>query len=123
RSNMDSGMFYPMQAAATAAMNLGEEWYQALNATYYSRQAAAYAIMDAIGCTYTLDQAGLFVWGKLPEGADDGYAYSDKILYECGVFITPGGIFGSQGERYLRISLCAPVEVLEKSLEKIKTRL
>lgn len=120
RSNMDSGMFYPMQAAAAEAMSLGSEWYKQLNDTYYSRQAKAYAIMDAIGCTYAPDQAGLFVWAKLPDGEGDCYTYSDKILYECGVFITPGGIFGSQGERYLRISLCAPEEVFEKSLKKIE---
>lgn len=121
RSNMDSGMFYPMQAAAAEAMALGDEWYKQLNDTYYSRQAKAYAIMDAIGCTYAPGQAGLFVWAKLPEGEGDCYTYSDKILYECGVFITPGGIFGSQGDRYLRISLCAPEEVFERSLKKIET--
>lgn len=120
RSNMDSGMFYPMQAAAATAMALGDAWYKQLNDTYYSRQTKAWAIMDAIGCTYTKNQAGLFVWGRLPDGDADCYAYSDKILYECGVFITPGGIFGSQGNRYLRISLCAPEEVFEKALQKIK---
>ena len=121
RSNMDSGMFYPMQAAAAEALSLSNDWYKQLNDTYYSRQAKAYAIMDAIGCTYAPNQAGLFVWAKLPDGEGDCYTYSDKILYECGVFITPGGIFGSQGERYLRISLCAPEEVFEKSLKKIET--
>ena len=121
RSNMDSGMFYPMQAAAAEALALGSEWYKQLNDTYFSRQSAAYAIMDAIGCTYAPDQAGLFVWAKLPDGEGDCYTYSDKILQECGVFITPGGIFGSQGEHYLRISLCAPEEVFEKSLKKIET--
>ena len=121
RSNMDSGMFYPMQAAAAEALSLGNDWYKQLNDTYYSRQAKAYEIMDAIGCTYAPDQAGLFVWAKLPDGEGDCYTYSDKILYECGVFITPGGIFGSQGERYLRISLCAPEEVFGKSLKKIET--
>ncbi len=121
RSNMDSGMFYPMQAAAAVALSLGEEWYKSLNDTYYSRQSAAEAVMDAIGCTYAPNQAGLFIWGKLPQGAGDCYTYSDKILYDCGVFITPGGIFGSQGEQYMRISLCAPEEVFEKSLRKIKS--
>ena len=120
RSNMDSGMFYPVQAAAAEALALGDGWYNQLNEVYYGRQAKAYAIMDAIGCTYAPGQAGLFVWAKLPEGRGDCYTYSDKILYECGVFITPGGIFGSQGERYLRISLCAPEAVFEKSLRKIE---
>ena len=120
RSNMDSGMFYPVQAAAAEALALGDGWYNQLNEAYYGRQAKAYAIMDAIGCTYAPGQAGLFVWAKLPEDRGDCYTYSDKILYECGVFITPGGIFGSQGERYLRISLCAPEAVFEKSLRKIE---
>ncbi len=119
RSNMDSGMFYPMQAAAATALALGQEWYDRLNATYYSRQSGAWAIMDRLGCTYAKEQAGLFVWGRLPEGPDDCFVYSDKILYDCGVFITPGGIFGSQGDRYLRISLCAPEEIFQRSLEKI----
>jgi aspartate/methionine/tyrosine aminotransferase len=120
RSNMDSGMFYPVQAAAAAALALGDEWYASLNDVYYSRQAAAGAVMDAIGCTCAPDQGGLFIWGRLPEGAEDSFAYSDGILRECGVFITPGGVFGSQGDRYMRVSLCAPVEVFEHSLQKIE---
>jgi len=120
RSNMDSGMFLPVQAAAATALTLGDDWYKALNDTYYSRQSAAAAIMEAVGCTCAPDQAGLFLWGRLPEGEDDCWAVSDRILYEKSLFITPGGVFGSEGERYLRISLCAPVEVFEESLQKIK---
>ncbi len=123
RSNMDSGMFRPLQSAAVAALGLGREWYAELNRTYFGRQDRAYAIMDVLGCTYSKDQAGLFVWGRLPEGSDDCYAYSDRILYDCGVFITPGGIFGSEGERYLRISLCAPEAVFDKALAKIENGL
>lgn len=118
RSNMDSGMFFPVQAAAARALGLSDDWYERLNGHYYERQTTAYRIMDAIGCTYAPDQAGLFVWGRLPEGPDDCFAWSDRLLYDCGVFVTPGGIFGSQGRRYLRISLCAPVEVLERALLK-----
>lgn len=123
KSNMDSGMFYPMQAAAATALDLGPEWYRELNALYFKRQDIAYRIMDAIGCTYDPKQVGLFVWGRLPEGEGNCYDFSDKILYGCGVFVTPGGIFGSEGEQYIRISLCAKEEVLERSLEKIKTQL
>lgn len=123
RSNMDSGMFLPMQLAAVTAMGLGEEWYSDLNDQYYKRQSRAYEIMDALDCSYSENQAGLFVWGKLPGTDGDCYTYSDRILYECGVFITPGGIFGSQGEQYLRISLCAPEAVFEKSLKKIQSGL
>ncbi|MDR2935890.1 MAG: aminotransferase class I/II-fold pyridoxal phosphate-dependent enzyme [Rikenellaceae bacterium] len=121
RSNMDSGMFFPMQAAAAVAMELDQAWYDELNAAYYSRQEKAWAIMDFLGCTYARDQAGLFLWGHLPESAEgDCYTWSDRLLYDCGVFVTPGGIFGHQGDRYLRISLCSPAAELEKALDKIK---
>lgn len=122
RSNMDSGMFYPVQVAAAKALALPDEWYDGLNRHYYERQGYARNIMDILGCTYAPDQAGLFVWGRLPKGGGDGYACSDRILYDCGVFITPGGIFGSQGENYIRISLCAPVDVFKKAVVKISDR-
>lgn len=123
KSNMDSGMFLPMQAAAATALDLGEEWYAELNGTYRRREKIGYEIMDAIGCSYTPDQAGLFIWGRLPEGMGDCYQFSDHILHTCGVFITPGGIFGSEGNQYIRISLCATEETLQKTLELIKKTL
>ncbi len=116
KSNMDSGMFYPMQAAAAKALSLGDDWYG-------SREAKAYEILNQIGCSYDAGQAGLFVWGRLPEGAGDCYEFSDKILNGCGVFLTPGGIFGSEGNRYVRISLCATEELLQRSIDKIKSLL
>ncbi|MDD3108519.1 MAG: aminotransferase class I/II-fold pyridoxal phosphate-dependent enzyme [Alistipes sp.] len=119
KSNMDSGMFYPMQAAAARALDLGDEWFSELNKIYAAREKKAYAIMDRIGCTYDPKQAGLFVWGRLPEGDEDCFAFSDRILYGCNVFITPGGIFGSEGMRYIRISLCAPEEKLQCALDRI----
>lgn len=100
-------MFYPMQAAAAKALSLGDDWYRSVNKLYGSREAKAYEILNQIGCSYDAGQAGLFVWGRLPEGAGDCYEFSDKILNGCGVFLTPGGIFGSEGNRYVRISLCA----------------
>lgn len=120
KSNMDSGMFYPMQAAAATALSLGDEWYDDLNALYRRREAKAFELLDLAGCTYDPVQAGLFVWGRLPEGAPDCYAFSDRVLYGCGVFLTPGGIFGSEGERYIRISLCATEETLQRSIDKIR---
>lgn len=120
KSNMDSGVFKPMQLAAVEALNLGKEWFDEVNAEYRRRQVVAFQIMDTLGCKYNTKQGGLFVWARIPEEWESAEALSDKVLNETGVFITPGFIFGSQGERFLRISLCAKVEVFEKALAKIK---
>ncbi len=120
KSNMDSGMFYPLQAAAAYALSLGDEWYASVDKVYRGREELGYKIMEAIGCVCEPDQAGLFIWGRLPEGVGDCYRYSDKLLYEKGVFITPGGIFGSEGNDYMRVSLCADERTLTNALNKIK---
>lgn len=119
KSNMDSGMFYPMQAAAAEALDLDEEWYRDLNRIYREREVIGFELLDLMGCSYAKPQSGLFVWGRLPEGAGDCFEFSDKLLYGCGVFVTPGGIFGSEGKNYIRISLCSPVEVLLRAKERI----
>ncbi len=119
KSNMDSGMFYPMQAAAAEALDLDVEWYRDLNRIYREREVIGFELLDLMGCSYAKPQSGLFVWGRLPEGAGDCFEFSDKLLYGCGVFITPGGIFGSEGNNYIRISLCSPVEVLLRAKERI----
>lgn len=119
KSNMDSGMFYPMQAAAAEALDLDEEWYRDLNRIYREREVIGFELLDLMGCSYAKPQSGLFVWGCLPKGAGDCFEFSDKLLYGCGVFITPGGIFGSEGNNYIRISLCSPVEVLLRAKERI----
>ena len=119
KSNMDSGMFYPMQAAAAEALDLDEEWYRDLNRIYHEREVIGFELLDLMGCSYAKPQSGLFVWGRLPEGVGDCFEFSDKLLYGCGVFITPGGIFGSEGNNYIRISLCSPVEVLLRAKERI----
>ncbi len=120
KSNMDSGVFKPMQMAAVEALKLDKTWFDEVNAEYRRRQVLAFQIMDCLGCKYNVKQGGLFVWARIPDSWESAEALSDKVLYETGVFITPGFIFGSQGERFLRISLCAKVEVFEKALEKIK---
>ncbi|MBQ9193838.1 MAG: aminotransferase class I/II-fold pyridoxal phosphate-dependent enzyme [Bacteroidales bacterium] len=126
KSQMDSGMFKPLQYAAVEALNQGPEWFDTLNAEYRRRAVIAGKIMDVLGAEYNPDSAGLFVFGKLPasvegqDGKTPGEVISDRILYGAGVFITPGFIFGHNGDRYIRISLCAPVPVLEKALEKVK---
>lgn len=121
KSNMDSGMFLPMQEAAVEALALDNEWYTELNELYYSREAKGYELLDTLGCTYEKGQAGLFVWAALPDAYQgDCYSFSDEVLYKCGVFITPGGIFGSEGNKYIRISLCASEQTLQRAINKIK---
>ena len=117
KSQMDSGMFRPLQLAAVKALAQGPEWFRSLNAEYKARRVAACAIMDALGASYNPDSQGLFIWGKV---SGDPVAISDMLLEKAGVFITPGFIFGSNGAQFLRISLCAPVPRLERALEKIK---
>ncbi|MEO5582743.1 MAG: aminotransferase class I/II-fold pyridoxal phosphate-dependent enzyme [Saprospiraceae bacterium] len=121
KSNMDSGMFLPVQMAAVKALQLGEEWYQSLNAIYKERKKMAVQLMDALDCTYQTDQQGMFIWARIPSTYNDAFELSDKILNELHVFITPGGIFGKNGNHYLRTSLCTPVEVFEKAFQRIQT--
>lgn len=125
KSQMDSGMFRPLQLAAVEALSQGPEWFEALNAEYARRAAVAGKILDAVGAEYDPDSAGLFLFGKvtpsdIPPGKTPGEAVSDRLLYEAGVFLAPGFIFGRNGESYVRISLCAPVPVLEAALDKVK---
>ena len=121
KSNIDSGMFRPLQSAAVTALHCGKDWYDSLNRQYASRRLVAEKIMNALGCTFDSGQKGLFLWGKVPDTANSGEALADRVLYDANVFITPGFIFGSQGDRYIRISLCATEDVLEKALQRIKT--
>ncbi|TDW96519.1 pyridoxal phosphate-dependent aminotransferase [Dinghuibacter silviterrae] len=120
KSNMDSGMFLPVQLAAAKALELGKDWYDSVNAVYQKRREKVFQLLDVLNCTYDKDQVGLFVWASIPEGYKDGYAVSDAVLYGSNVFITPGGIFGSEGNGYIRVSLCATEEKLEQSMERIK---
>lgn len=123
KSNMDSGMFYPIQAAADTALALGEEWFTELNGIYYGREKQAYALLDALGCSYRKGQAGLFVWAELPEDyPGDSFAFSDEVMEKCDVFLTPGAIFGSEGRRYIRITLCCPEELLKRATDNVAAR-
>lgn len=123
KSNMDTGMFYPIQAAAETALSLGEEWFKGLNDIYYARERCGYELLDALGCSYRPHQAGLFIWARIPDDFEgDGYDFSDAVMECCDVFLTPGGIFGEQGSRYVRITLCCPVELLRRATENIKAR-
>ncbi len=119
KSNMDSGMFKPLQLAATEALNCGDEWYEAVNETYKQRRVKAEEIMTLLKCTYDKKQSGLFLWGKIPAEFKSGEELTELLLNKAHVFITPGFIFGSQGEKYVRISLCAKEELLNKTIERI----
>ena len=117
KSQMDSGMFRPLQEAAIEALRQGPEWFRELNAEYRRRKDVVWRIFDLLGAKYERDTAGLFVWGRVNEPSG---VVSDRILYGCGVFITPGFIFGRGGENYIRASLCQNVETLEKAEAAIK---
>lgn len=119
KSNIDSGMFLPVQQAAIEALNNSDEWHAERNAVYAERRAWVYKIFDLLGFTYSTDQVGMFVWAKAPESLQNVPEFSDKILYGANVFITPGVIFGSNGERFLRISLCVPAEKMEEAYGRI----
>ncbi|SNR68107.1 Aspartate/methionine/tyrosine aminotransferase [Lutibacter agarilyticus] len=118
KSNMDSGMFLGIQKGAVEALKLSNEWFESLNEIYLKRRAIVWQIFDALNCTYDKSIGGLFVWAKIPEGTTSE-ALTDKLLYEKDVFITPGTIFGSNGEGYIRASLCVTEEVLQEVLNRI----
>lgn len=123
KSNMDSGMFLPLQMAAAQALTLGTDWHEGLNASYAKRRQKAFRLLDVLQCTYSKNQAGMFVWAKIPATYCNGFELSDAILYKARVFITPGGIFGSAGAQYIRVSLCSAEALFDKATEKIEKAL
>jgi len=120
KSNMDSGMFLPVQLAAAKALSLGKEWHNEVNTVYRKRREKVFELLELLGCGFSKEQAGMFVWASIPAKYKDGYVLSDEILYKSNVFITPGGIFGSAGEKYIRVSLCSKEEKFEEAIERIK---
>ncbi|MBR5323839.1 MAG: aminotransferase class I/II-fold pyridoxal phosphate-dependent enzyme [Muribaculaceae bacterium] len=120
KSNIDSGTFRSMQLAASEALMLGEEWYEEINNIYRPRRELAEEIATMLGCKFDSAQRGMFLWAKVPEKYKNGAELADKILYEARVFITPGMVFGSEGENFIRISLCATEEKLKEAKERIK---
>ena len=121
KSNIDSGTFRGIQLAAAEAYHNSEQWHREANIeTYRRRRKYAEQIMDVLGCKYDPNQVGMFLWGKIPEKYDDVEELTERVLHEARVFITPGFIFGSNGKRYIRISLCAKEEKIRLALERIK---
>ena len=119
KSNVDSGMYLPLQQAAIAALSNDEAWHEARNNEYKNRRAFAYDIMDALECTNDKNQIGMFLWAKIPATYNHVEELTEKILHDANVFITPGFIFGSNGDKYIRISLCSPEADLQEALKRI----
>jgi LL-diaminopimelate aminotransferase len=120
KSNMDSGMFLGIQHAAVEALKSGKGWFNALNIVYKERRKVANQILEALECSFEVNQSGLFVWAKVPDHVADVEKWVDEILYSTKVFITPGFIFGENGKRFVRLSLCATVEKLMEALSRIQ---
>jgi len=120
KSNMDSGMFLGLQQAAVEALGNDKTWFDSVNKVYADRKKIAEQILDELGCTYSKNQSGLFVWAKAPTSIASVEKWIDEILYGTKVFITPGFIFGEAGNRHIRVSLCASVEKLKEALERLK---
>jgi LL-diaminopimelate aminotransferase len=130
KSNMDSGMFLPVQLAAAKALSLDKNWYEQVNTVYRKRREKVDQLLDALKCEYSKKQAGLFVWAKasptppkegpIEHPLGNGGLFSDEILYRANVFLTPGGIFGSAGEKYIRVSLCATEEKIDEAIKRVK---
>jgi aspartate/methionine/tyrosine aminotransferase len=120
KSNMDSGMFLPVQLAAAKALNLDKSWYDSVNKIYTERREKVFELLDLLDCTFSKTQVGMFVWAKIPAIYKDGYALSDKVLYDANVFITPGGIFGTAGNNYIRVSLCGSMEKFNEAIKRVK---
>lgn len=122
KSNVDSGMFRPLQLAAAEALHNPDEWHAEFNREVYGRRRAiAEEIMNTLECTFAPKQVGMFLWGRIPDSYTDVEVLTERILHKARVFITPGFIFGSNGKRYIRISLCAKEEKLKEALERIKS--
>lgn len=119
KSNIDSGQFKPLMLAAVKGLEADKDWYDEVNATYASRRKVAEEIMSALKCTFDPHQKGLFLWGRIPDDEASSESLADRVLYEGRVFITPGFIFGSNGDRYIRISLCATEDNMRKALDRI----
>lgn len=121
KSNMDSGMFRPVQDAAITALSVSEEWHQKRNEEYASRRAYVYQMLDILECTYSKEQVGMFIWAKIPDKYSNAEELTELLLHSYNAFITPGLIFGKNGDRYIRISLCSNKIVLAETVERLQS--
>jgi len=120
KSNMDSGMFYGVQKGAIAALNLDKSWFEKLNIIYTKRRELIWKIADILNCTYDKNSKGLFVWAKLPDEIKDSEKFIDYLLNEKKIFVAPGTIFGSEGEGYIRFSLCIDENNIIEALKRLE---
>lgn len=120
KSNMDSGMFLPVQLAAVKALELGRDWFEGVNGIYRQRKDQAMHLLDLLGCSHAKNQVGMFVWARIPDQYASGFELSDTVLKNARVFITPGGIFGDAGDQYVRVSLCSKKELLEEAILRVR---
>lgn len=120
KSNMDSGMFYGIQKGAIAALNSSDDWFKELNKVYGDRRELIFQLAETLGCTFDRDAVGMFVWAKLPEGSVSSEEFIDNILYTKDLFITPGTIFGSNGEGYIRFSLCITQDKIKEAIKRFE---
>jgi aspartate/methionine/tyrosine aminotransferase len=118
KSNMDSGMFYGIQKGAVTALNSGQEWFKKLDDLYERRRKLMFRLIDLVGATYDTEAAGMFVWAKLPLGEKPAEAFIDELLHEKHIFVAPGTIFGSNGEGYIRFSLCVSEEKILEAISR-----
>ncbi len=119
KSNMDSGMFYGIQKGAIKALQLGKEWFDSQNRMYSKRQNLIFQLAEKLGCTFDKNAVGLFVWAKLPTNVKSSEDFIDSLLYEKHIFITPGTVFGSNGDGYIRFSLCVTEEKIKEAISRI----
>lgn len=122
KSNMDSGMFLPVQLAAAKALEMEQDFHEEVNSVYKLRRKKVFELLDLLECVYDETQAGLFVWAAIPPHFENGYKLSDEVLQQSNVFITPGGIFGSAGDNYVRVSLCSTEEKIEEAIKRVKNQ-
>ena len=121
KSNMDSGMFLPIQLAAAKALELGKDWHEDVNKIYRARRQKVFGLLHLLNCVFDETQAGMFVWASIPSKYTDGYELSDKVLKDANVFIAPGGIFGDAGNNYVRVSLCCAEEKIDEAISRIRS--
>ena len=119
KSNMDSGMFLPIQKAAISALNVSTDWIKQLNLIYSERRKVVWKILDELNCSYSKNNVGLFVWARIPDRSDSGEIWTNEILDKAKIFITPGFIFGTSGNKFIRVSLCNSTDVLGEALNRI----